>query len=128
MGGSILLDSVEVAVVKRLILVELLTELALDVFAGEVQRVPLVVGSWLVDLLQCLFVGANFRSGLQGRVTGDIAEENGGVVEKLSELAVGEMELAGFVFRVIQYHSVAYPFVMINSPRVLKPALASWAS
>lgn len=89
MGGSILLNSVEVAVVERLIL-ELLTELALDVFAGEVWRiVPLVVGSWLVDLSQCLFVGTNFRSGLQGRVTSDITEENGGVVEKFSELAVG---------------------------------------
>lgn len=29
---------------------------------------------------------------------------------------------------VTKYHSITHPFVMINSPRVLKPALASWAS
>lgn len=98
-GGSILLDPTEVAVVEWLILVELLTELALDVFGGEVWRVvPLVVGSRLVDLSQCFFVGANFRSSLQSRVTGDITEENSCVIEKFSELAVGEMELVGFVF------------------------------
>lgn len=129
MGGSVLLNFAEVAVIEGLVLVELLAELTFDVVAREVRRVvPLVIGRWLVDLSECLFVGANFSGSFQGRVTGNIAEEDSGVIEKFSELSAGGMDLVGFVTWTTKYHSITYPFVMINSPRLLKPDLTSWAS
>lgn len=67
MCSSVLLDLAKVISIERLVFVELLTKLPPDAVAREVWCVvPLVVGRWLVDLSERLFVGANFCGSLQG--------------------------------------------------------------
>ena len=49
---------------------------------------PGVVISRIVDLAQCLIRWVDLRSCLLGGVTGNIADEDGSVIQELSELAI----------------------------------------
>jgi len=55
---------------------------------------PRVVVSRLVDLGELVFVRVDLVCGLLCGIAGDVANENGGIAQKLSELAVAEDECA----------------------------------
>lgn len=125
MGSRVLLDLAEVAAVERLILVELLAELTLDVFAREVRRVvPLVVGRRLVDLSECLFIWADFRGSLGGRVTGNIAEDGDGVAEEFPELAVGVSRVQQCLF--LSNHEMSLDGLPIGDDQLSKASQTSF--
>lgn len=65
--------------------------LLLKVLLAELgSLVPGVVLRSLVQLRQVLIVGADATSSVAGGITSHITEQNGGVLEELAELSVGD--------------------------------------
>lgn len=86
-GGNVL------GVLSRVSAVETLA-LLLQVVLGEIGGImPGVILSRLINLRKVLIRGANTGSSVAGGITSHVADEESGVLEELSELAVGDDQL-----------------------------------